>query len=100
MSPDRFLILLGHLPNLEDLSVRQRVGGSGEARVPAVLPKLSGRLTLLVHAEDFLPTLCKLPLRFRELCLQEHQYAYQQLLDACAETLVDFRTMIAAFSKL
>ena len=93
MSPELFIILLGLLPNLEDLSVKERVEGSETTRVPSVLPKLSGRLTIRVHTTSLFPTLCKFTLRFRVICLQEHQHDYQHLIDACAETLVDFRAM-------
>jgi hypothetical protein len=93
MSPDSFLILLGLLPNLEDLSVKERLQGGKTSRVLAVSPKLSGRLTIRVHTTSLFPTLCKLPLRFREICLQEHQHDYQELINACAKTLVDFRAM-------
>ena len=93
MSPDSFLVFLGLFPNLEDLSVKERVEGSGTIQVPAVLPKLSGRLTVRVHTSTLLQTLCKIPLRFREICLQEHRHDYQELINVCAETLVDFRAM-------
>jgi len=93
MSPDSFLFFLGLFPNLEDLSVKERVEGGKTSRVPAVSPQLSGRLTIRVHTASIFSTLCKLPLRFREICLQEHQHDYQELITACAETLVDFRAM-------
>ena len=100
MSPESFIILLGLLPNLEDLSVKERVEGSEVTRVPLVSPKLSGRLTIRVHTTSLFPTLCKFTLRFRVICLQEHQHDYQQLIDSCAETLVDFRAMSLDYGKL
>ena len=100
MSQDSFIVLLGLLPNLENLSVKERVEGNEESRVPAVLPKLSGRLTVRVHTRSLFPTLCKFTLRFRVICLQEHQHDYQQLINACAETLVDFRAMSLDYGTL
>ena len=93
MSPDYFLIFLGLFPNLEDLSVKEPIK-RGEASVaPALSPKLSGRLTIRVYTANLFPTICKFPLRFREICLQEHEYDYQELINACAKTLVGFRAM-------
>ena len=99
MSPDSFLVLLGLLPNLEDLSVKECIEGSKTGRVPTVSPKLSGRLTIRVHTKSLFPTLCKLPLRFQEIRLQEHLHDYQELINACAETLVDFRAMPPDFGR-
>lgn len=93
ISPDSFLILLELLPNLEDLSVKQRLEGKEKSWVPTVSPKLSGRLTIRVHTSSLFPTLCKFPLRFRVICLQEHTHDYQELINACAKTLLDFRAM-------
>ena len=98
MSPDSFLVLLGLLPNLEDLSVKERIEGEATSRVLAVSPKLSGRLTIRVKMETF-SAICMLPLRFREMCLHEHQHDYQELIDACAETLVDFRAVSVDHGK-
>jgi len=100
MSPESFIILLGLLPNLEDLSVKERIEGSETTRIPSVLPKLSGRLTIRVHTTSLFPTLCKFALRFRVICLQEHRHDYQQLIDACAGTLVDFRAMSLDYGQL
>ena len=100
MSPESFVILLGLMPNLEDLLVKERVEGSEATRVPSVSPKLSGRLTIRVHTTSLFPTLCKFALRFRVICLQEHQHDYQQLINACAETLVDFRAMSLDYGKI
>ena len=91
MRPDSFLFFLGLFPNLEDLSMKQCVEGSGTNPVPAVSPKLSGRLT--TRTKTPLQALCRLLLRFREICLHEHQDDYQELIDACGKTLVDFRAM-------
>jgi len=93
MNSDSFLVLLGHLPNLEDLILREKIDDDKKERVLSVSPKLSGRLTMRSNAESAFPVLCKIPLRFREICLHEHKYDYQELLNACAETLVDFRSM-------
>jgi len=93
MSPDSFLLLLGLFPNLEDLSVKERIEGNKTSRVPAVSPPLSGRLTIRAHTVSIFLTICQLPLRFREICLHEHIYDYQELINACAETLVDFRSV-------
>lgn len=93
MTPDSFLILLGHLPNLEDLSLKERVEGTKTDRVLSISPKLSGRLTIRAHSASVFSVLCKLPLRFREICLHEHKHDYQELINACAETLMDFRAM-------
>jgi len=100
MSPESFIILLGLLPHLENLSVKERVEGKETTRVPAVSPKLSGRLTMRVHTTTFFPILCKFVLRFQVICLQEHQHDYQQLINASAETLVDFRAMSLEHGKL
>ena len=99
MTPDSFLVLLGLLPNLEHLSVKERVQGEQTNRVIPVSPKLSGRLAIRVHTGSIFSTLCKLPLRFREICLQEHKHDYQELINACAETLVDFRAMSQDLGK-
>lgn len=93
MSPDYFLALLGLLPNLEDLCLKQRVDGPVTDRVLAVPPKLSGRLTIRAHTMSIFPTLSVLPLRFREILLHDHRYEYQEAVDACAKTLVYFRAM-------
>lgn len=92
MKPDSFLVLLGHLPNLVNLTLRENVDGEKTERVLSVSPKLTGRLTIRSKTCVF-PVLCKIPLRFREICLHDHNYDYQELIDACAETLVDFRAM-------
>ena len=99
MSSDSFFVLLGLFPNLEDLSMKERVDWEGSSRVPAVSPKLSGRLTIRVKMEALSQTLCTLPLRFREICLQEHRHDYQELINACAETLVDFRAVSVDYGK-
>lgn len=99
MSPDSFLVLLGLFPNLEDLSVKERVDGEGTTRALVVPPKLSGRLTICVKTATLSQTLCTLPLRFREICLQEHHHDYQELVNACAETLVDFRALSVDYGK-
>ena len=100
ISQDSFLILLGLLPNLEDLSIKQVLEKNHTTRVPTVSPKFSGRLTIREqHTTFLLPTLCKFPLRFQVICLQEHLYDYQKLIDACAETLLDFRAMSHDYSK-
>ena len=100
MSPDSFLDLLGLLPNLEDLFVDECIEGSETNRFPATLPGLSGCLTISVHREPLYSTLCKLPLRFREICLQATPlYYHQDLINACAETLVDFRAMPPCYSR-
>ena len=93
MTPDSFLFLLGLLPNLEDLYLRESVAGIRTKPVLAVSPKLSGRLTIRAYTSSIFSTLSKLPLRFREICLHEHGHDYQGLIDACSETLVDFRAM-------
>jgi hypothetical protein len=93
MTSDSFLFLLGLLPNLEDLHLREPVVGTRTKPVFAVSPKLSGRLTIRAYTSSIFSTLCKLPLRFREICLHEHGNDYQGLINACAETLVDFRAM-------
>ena len=100
MSPESFIILLGLFPNLEDLLVKERVEGSEVTRVPQVLPKLSGCLTIRVHTTSLFPALCRFTLRFQAIWLQEHQHDYQQLINACAETLVDFRAMSLDYGKL
>jgi hypothetical protein len=92
-SSNAFLVLLSHLPNLENLSMKESIEREGASRVPAVSPKLSGRLTMDSRNEALSQTLCSIPLRFREICLQEHRHDYQELIDACAGTLVDFRAM-------
>jgi hypothetical protein len=93
MSPEYFLALLGLLPNVEDLHLKQRVNGIRTNQVLAVSSKLSGRLTIRAYTSSIFSTLCELPLRFREICLLEHEHDYQELINACAETLVDFRAM-------
>lgn len=99
MTPDSFLVFLGLFPNLEDLSVQERVVGEETTRVLTVSPKFSGRLTVCAHSELLVKTLCKLPLRFREICLQDHKCDSQELIDACAETLVDFRATSGDYGK-
>jgi hypothetical protein len=99
MSPGSFLVLLGLFPNLEDLSVKEPIRGAEASVAPAVSPKLSGRLTIGVYTTNLFPTICKTPLRFREICLQDHRYDYQELINACAKTLVDFRAMSLHFSE-
>jgi hypothetical protein len=91
MSSDSFLALLGLFPNLEDLFVDERIRGAEESVAPAVPPKLSGRLTMGVYTPDLFPTLCKFPLRFREICLHEGRCDYQELINACAKTLVNLQ---------
>jgi len=98
MEPDSFLVLLGLLPNLEDLCVKELIEGKATSRVLAVSPKLSGRLTMRIKMETF-STICMVPLRFREICLHEHQHDYQELIDACAKTLVDFRAVSVDHGK-
>jgi hypothetical protein len=93
------LILLGLLPNLEDLSLNQRFEGAGKNRVLQQTPKLSGCLTIRGHTGSVFPTLCKLPLRFREIRLYEHKNDYQELVNVCAETLMDFRAMPAGWGE-
>lgn len=94
MTPDSFLVLLGLLPKLEDLSLKGRVGGRFKTnRVLAITPKLSGRLMIRAYTTHIFPTICQLPLRFREIYLHEHDHDYQELINACAKTLVDFRAM-------
>lgn len=96
MGPDSLLVLLGLFPNLEDLYLKHQIIGDGTNRVLALSPKLSGRLTMRIRNGDSFPALCKLPLRFREICLYDHHYDYQGLIDACAGTLVDFRAVSLA----
>ena len=91
MTPDAFMVLIGLFPNLEDLRLGERISGAKAHQVPVVSPKLSGRLVIFTHTESIFPTLCQLPLRFREIFLHHHRYDYQELINACAETLVDFR---------
>ena len=98
MEPDSFLVLLSLFPNLEDLSVKELFGREATSRVLTVSPKLSGRLTIRIKMETF-STICMVPLRFREICLHEHQHDYQELIDACAETLVDFRAVSVDHGK-
>lgn len=93
MSPDSFLVLLGLLPNLENLYIKRCLGESETSRIPATSPKFSGRLTIRAHTTSLFPNLGKFPLRFRVICLREHQYDYQELINACAETLMDFRAI-------
>ena len=93
MTPDSFFVLLGLFPNLEDLYLKQKVSGIRTNRFLTVSSKLSGRLTIRAYSSFTFFTLCELPLRFREICLHEHEHDYQGLIDACAETLVDFRAM-------
>jgi hypothetical protein len=100
MSPESFLIFLGLFPNLEDLSVKEPIRGAEASVAPAVLPKLSGRLTIRVHTTNLFPSICKFPLRFQEICLEEHPHDYQELINACAKTLVDFRAMSLRPGKL
>lgn len=99
MTPDLFLVFLGLFPNLENLSMDERVGGEETTRVLAVSPKFSGRLTVYAHSDPFVKTLCKLPLGFREICIQDHKCDSQELIDACAETLVDFRATSGDYGK-
>lgn len=100
ISPDSLLVLLGHLPNLENLSMKERIKEEEEiTRAPATPPKLSGRLTTHVPIENLPKVLCTIPLRFREICLLEHRHDYQELVTACAETLVDFRAMSVDWGK-
>jgi hypothetical protein len=93
MTTESLLILLGLLPNLENLSLNQRFEHIGKNRVLQVTPKLSGCLTIRGHRKSVLTTLCKLPLRFREIRLYDHRSNYQELVNTCAETLMDFRAM-------
>ena len=99
MTPDSFLVFLGLFPNLEDLTMDERVGGKETTQVLAVSPIFSGRLTVRTHSEPFVKTICKLPLRFRGICLLDHKSDHQELIDACAETLVDFRAVSLDYSK-
>lgn len=100
ISPDSLLVLLGHLPNLENLSMKERIEEEEKiTRAPATPPKLSGRLTTRVPMENFPQVLCTIPLRFREICLLEHRHDYQELVTACAKTLVDFRAISAEWGK-
>lgn len=99
ITPDSFLVLLGLFPNLEDLYIKERLSKSNTKRVLKVLPKLSGRLTIRNHSSFLFYTLCKIPLRFREIRLQEHEHDYQELIDACGETLKDFRAMCLDFGE-
>jgi hypothetical protein len=94
MSSNSFLVLLGLFPNLEDLFVDDPIIGAEASVTPAVSPKLSGRLTIGVHTMDLFPTLCKFPLRFREIHLHEGRSDYPELINACAETLVNFRAAV------
>ena len=91
VSPDSFLVLLGLFPNLEDLLVDDLIIGAEASEAPIVSPKLSGRLTIGVHTKYLSPILCKFPLRFREICLHKGRGDHQELINACAKTLVNFR---------
>ena len=93
ISADHLLVLLGHLPNLENLIMKEPVYGMRTARVLAVTPKLSGRLIVSRSTNATFPTLCKLPLRFREIRLHTHLYDFEGLVRACADTLMEFRAM-------
>ena len=96
MSPDYFLVFLGLFLNLEDLTVNERVEGSGTSRVLAVSPKLSGRLTARTHTTTLLQAPCKPP---PMISFHEHQHDYQELIDACAKTLVGLRAMFVGHGK-
>lgn len=93
MTPESFLTLLGLLPNLEDLSLRERIDEEETGRVLAVPPKLSGRLTIRSYSPPIFSILCGLPLKFKEICLHDHLHDYQDLINACAGTLLDFRAV-------
>ena len=100
MELDSFLALLGLLPNLEDLYLENHIVEDRTNWVLAVSPQLSGRLTLYIHRPDTLPALHKLPLRFREIYLREHNHDYQGLIDTCAGTLVSFRAVSPIYGEL
>ena len=95
LTSDPFLCFLGIFTNLENLSIRGCIGVEVTTRVPTVSPKLSGRL--MIECEWCLTplskTLCKLPLRFQKISLGYCYWGYQELIDACTETLVDFQVM-------
>ena len=81
------------LSDLENLSILWRIREEETTRVPTVSPRLSSRLMIECtrHTRTLLKTLCKLPLRFQKISLAYCYWGCQELIDACAETLVDFR---------
>ena len=92
---DSLLGFLGIFTNLENLSIFGRIREEETTRVPTVSPKLSGRLMIECNGRTrtLLKTLCKLPLRFQNISLAYCYWGCQELIDACAETLVDFQAM-------
>ena len=97
ITTDHFLVLLGHLPNLENLIIKEPIDNMETDRVLTVPPKLSGRLivhTVYFRKDAIFPALCKLPLRFREIRLHAHLYDFEGLVRACADTLMEFRAIV------